>query len=135
MKTRVTRFQSARERRALPVIVLGILVVVVPVLLVPSPGDGGPITFEVRLMQAIAAVIGLAVAATGVYSYRTGNLGPAMAAGTTVAGLVMVGIVGGVIGTAGGPLVPIRAWALSATLVVVSIAVTYRFASGNHRPP
>lgn len=107
MKERAEKGPSTRDRRALPVVVLGLLVSIVPVLLVPSPGSGGPITFAVRLMQAIAVLAGLGVVATGIYSYWTGNLRPAVTTGATVIGLVLVGVVGGFVEMTGGPLIPI----------------------------
>ncbi|WP_265111847.1 hypothetical protein [Halosolutus halophilus] len=131
MERHVKRFLSTGDHRALPVVVMGILVAIAPFLLIPSPGDGGPITFAVRLMQVIAAVLGLAVAVTGIYSYRTGNLRPAMVTATTIFGLTIVGVVGGLVEMTGGPLIPIWAWLLAAALVLpASLAVTYRFISG-----
>ena len=131
MLSHAKRFLSTGDRRALPAVVIGVLVAITPLLLLPAPGDGGPITFAVRLMQVIAASIGLAVAATGVYSYRTRDLRPAMVATTTIVGLVIVGVVGGLVEITGGLLVPVWAWLLAATLVILgSLAVTYRFGSG-----
>ncbi|MFB6174268.1 MAG: hypothetical protein ABEI39_06460 [Halobacteriales archaeon] len=111
---------TGRDRRALPVVVLGVLVAVVPVVLLLSPGDGGPVTVAVRLLQAVGALAGHLVAAAGAYSYWTGDLRPAAAAGTATVGLVAVGAVGALIETAGGPLVPIPAWLVAAAAVVVA---------------
>lgn len=125
---------SAQDRRALPVVVLGILVASVPFLLVPSPGSGGPITFAVRLVQTIAALVGVGVVASGIYSYRTGNLRPAATAGSTVVGLILVGGTGGIVETTGGLLIPIWVWALAALSVVgVSLVVTDRLVDRQRR--
>ena len=134
MKRQSKQFLSTGDRRALPVVLLGILIAIVPLILAPSPGGGGPITFVVRLMQAIAVLVSLGVVATGVYSYRTGNLRPAVAAATTIIGLLIVGVVGGLIETTGGPLIPIWVWVLAAVVAIsASLAVTYRLVSGEQR--
>ena len=128
MENQSKYFPLTGDRRALPVVVLGIFIVliaVIPFLLIPSPGGGGPITFAVRFMQGIAALVGLGVTATGIYSYRTGNLRPAMAVGITIVGLVIVGAVGGLVETTGGPLIPVWVWLIAAALVIlVSLGVT-----------
>lgn len=125
---------SVKDRRALPVVVLGILVAFVPFLLVPSPGSGGPITFAVRFMQTIAALVGVGVVGSGIYSYRTGNLRPAATAGSTVVGLILVGGIGGIVEMTGGPLIPIWIWALAALFVIgISLVVTHRLVDRQHR--
>ena len=134
MNYQARRFLSTGDRRALPVVVLGILIAIIPFILAPSPGEGGPMTFVVRLLQAIAVLVGLGVVTTGVYSYRTGNLRPAVAAATTIIGLLIVGVVGGFVETTGGPLIPILVWILAAAVTIsASLAVTYRFVSGEQR--
>lgn len=116
------------DRRALPVSVLGLLAAIAPIILFPVPGDGGPITFGVRLVQAIAGVVGLGVAVTGVYSYRTGDLRPAIAATATIVGLAIVGAVGSYVETTGGPLAPVWVWLLATiTVVSISFVATYRY--------
>lgn len=120
---------STGDRRALLVVVFGILVATIPFVLVPPSSPGDPVAFAVLLVQVIVAVVGLGVAATGVYSYRTGDLRPAIAATTTIVGLVIVGAVGGLVEMAGGPLVPIWVWLLATvTVVIISLTVTYRVA-------
>ena len=134
MKHQSKQFLSTGDRRALPVVLLGTLIAIVPLILVPSPGDGGPITFGVRLLQAIAVLVGLGVGTTGVYSYRSGNLRPAVAAAMTIIGLLIVGVVGGLVETTGGPLIPIWVWILAAVVAIsASLAVTHRFVSGEQR--
>lgn len=121
------QIQPADDRRAIPVVVLGILVAVVPFLLVPFPGDGGPITFAVRLMQGIAVVVGVGVMVAGYHSYRTGDLRPSVAAASSILGLTLFGVVGGIVETTGGPFVPVGVWLLSAILVVgLSVIGAYR---------
>lgn len=116
------------DRRAIPVIVLGIFVALLPFLFLPSPGDGGPITFVVRLMQGIALLAGIGVIYSGYYSYRTRNLRPAIAVGSSIIGLVVVGAVGGYVETSGGPLIPIWVWFLAAIVVIgISFWISYQF--------
>ena len=127
MQQHAEPMQPADDRRALPVVVLGILVAVVPVLLVPFPGDGGPITFAVRVMQGIAVIVGVGVMGTGYYSYRTGDLRPSVAAGSSILGLTLVGVVGGIVETTSGRFVPLWTWLLAVILVVgLSIIGAYR---------
>lgn len=122
------RVESPGGRYVLPVVTLGVAVVVAPLVLVPSPGSG-PIGFAVRSMQAIVAAVGLGVAATGVYSYRTGDPRPAVAAGTSIIALTVVGTIGGAVEMAGGPLVPTWVWVVAASVaVLVSVAATNRVA-------
>lgn len=114
--------------RGLPALValLGLLVAVLPLLYLPS--SSGPVAFAVLVMKAIGVVVGLGVIGVGLYSYRTGNPQPAMATGSAVVGLVVVGIVGGFVETTGGRLVPIWVWALSAvSVVVIAVVLTNRF--------
>jgi ABC-type amino acid transport system permease subunit len=106
------------DRRAIPVIGLGILLIFAPLFALPSAGDG-PIAVVVGLMQAIAAAVGLVVAATGLYSHRTGDLRPAVAAAVTVVGLLGLGVVGAVVELSVGRLIPIWAWFLAAVLVIL----------------
>ena len=128
MHDRTERFQLAETRYALLVVALGVAVVVAPLVLRPSPGSG-PIGFAVRSMQAIVAVVGLGVAATGVYSYRTGDPRPAVAAGTSIVALTVVGTIRGAVEMAGGPLVPVWVWVVAASAAVLaSVAVTNRVA-------
>jgi len=118
------RFRPSGRRHALTVVALGVVVAVAPLVLAPSPG-GGPVGFAVRSMQAIVAVVGSGVAAAGAHSYRTGNLRPAVAAGTSLVAVAGVGAVGGSIEMAGGPLVPLWAWGVAGFLSVFgSVAVT-----------
>lgn len=120
MERWVKPLQSTESRRALPVIALGMLVVFVPFIISPFPGSGGPITVAIRVIQAIASVVGLGLVAVGLYSYRTGNLRPAGVAVTPVVGVLIVGIAGGVIEMTSGQLVPIWAW-FSATILVIAL--------------
>ena len=118
----------ANDRRALLVVGLGLLVAVAPFLLVPAPGDGGPITFVVRLAQVVAVLVGLGVAGTGYRAYRTGDLRPAAAIGLSVVALTLVGAVGGLFETSGGPLISIPAWLLAGIVAVgLSVWAAYRF--------
>ncbi len=108
------------DRRAIPVIVLGLLVMFAPLFVLPG-ADDGPMAVAVGFMQAIAAAVGLVVAATGLYSHRTGDLRPAVAAGATVIGLLGVGAAGAVIELTVGRLVPIWAWFVAAVLVILGV--------------
>ena len=127
MQQHVESNQPANDRRAIPVVLLGVLVAVVPVLLVPFPGDGGPITFVVRIMQGIAVIIGIGVVGVGYHSYRTGDLRLSLAVGSSILGLTLVGVIGGLVETSGGPLIPRWVWLLAAIVVVgLSVALAYR---------
>lgn len=107
--------QHSDTRIPLAVIVLGILVAVLPLLFLPE--SSGPVAFAIRLMQGIAVLVGVGVVGTGFYSYRTGNPRPAVATALTILGLVLVGAIGGLVETSGGPLIPVWAWVVSAVLV------------------
>lgn len=114
--------------KGLPFLVslLGLLIAVLPLVYLPT--SSGPVAFAILMMKAIGVLVGLGVVGVGLYSYRTGNSQPAMATGLAVIGLVVVGVIGGLIETTGGPLVPIWVWAISALLVVgLAIIVTTRF--------
>lgn len=114
------------NRLALLVSALGLLVAVLPIVYLPSSSGG--VGFAVLVMKGIGVAVGLAVVGVGLYSYRTGNLRPAVATGSTVVGLVVVGAIGGFVETTGGPLIPIWVWFLSAVLVIgVAFGATYRF--------
>ncbi|WP_254763191.1 hypothetical protein [Natrinema marinum] len=105
---------AATDRRALPVIALGVLVAAVPLLLFSSAGDGGPITFVFRMIQSVAALGGVSVAGIGYYSYRTGALRPAATVGLSIVGLALVGAIGGLIELSSGRFVPVPVWLLAA---------------------
>lgn len=116
------------DRRLLIVVLLGLLVVFLPLFLVPTSGDAGPVGFAVRLMQAIAATVGVVVAAAGLYSYRTGDPRPGVAAAATVLGLVGVGLVGAAVELSGGRLVPPWVWFLAAVAVILAaFGLTLRY--------
>lgn len=118
---------AAPDRRALLVVLLGVAVIFAPLFLLPGAGDGGPIAVVVGLAQAIAAVVGLVVAATGLYSDRTGDLRPAVAAAATVVGLLVVGVIGAAVELSVGRLVPLWGWFLAALLVILgAFGVTLR---------
>lgn len=114
--------QSPDSRIIILVVILGVLVAVLPLMFLPK--SSGPVAFAVRLMQGIAGVVGLCVIGAGFYSYRTGNLRPGVATGLTVIGLILVGALGGIVETSGGPLIPIWAWFMSAILVIAFAVVT-----------
>ena len=119
---------SAGDRRALPVVVLGLLVGIVPSLTVRPPDGGGPVVVGVYALWVIAGVVGLGTVAAGLRSYRTGDFRPAMTAATTVTGLIAVIAIGGLVETSGGPLIPLWAWLAAGALAVgVALAVTNRF--------
>ncbi|WP_373189280.1 hypothetical protein [Halolamina sp.] len=122
------RQSKSTPSKGLPFLVslLGLLIAVLPLIYLPT--SSGPVAFAILMMKAIGVIIGLGVVGVGLYSYRTGNPQPAMATGLAVIGLLIVGIIGGLIETTGGPLVPIWVWALSALLVVGTVRiVTNRF--------
>ena len=119
---------STGDRRALPVVVLGLLVGIVPSLAVRPPDDGGPVVVGVYVFWVVAGLVGLGTVAAGLRSYRTGDLRPAMTAATTVTGLVLVIAIGALVETSGGPLIPLWAWLVAGALAVgVALAVTNRF--------
>lgn len=124
--------QSSDNRISLAVVALGILVAVLPLLLLPE--SSGPVAFAIKLMQAIAVIVGLGVVGAGFYSYRTENLRPAVATGLIVIGLLLLGALGGIVETSGGPLIPIWAWFVSVILVIAfAIVTTNRVVNGRQQ--
>lgn len=104
------------EPAAVAAVLVGVVIMAVPFLLLPlpeHPGGGGPINFAVLMMYGILGTLGLLVAALGVYAAHTGNAHPAVTAVTTVSGWAILGGIGWVIETSGGPLIPIWAWVLA----------------------
>ncbi|EMA55495.1 MULTISPECIES: hypothetical protein [Halococcus] len=123
---------SNGDRRILPVIVLGVLVAIVPLFAIHPPSESRRIAVAVRVFQAISVAVGLGVISTGVYSYRTRNLQPAVTAATTVLGLVVVIVTGSLIELTGGPLIPIWGWVLAALLAIgIALAVTNRIVTAD----
>lgn len=115
------------DRRALLVVLLGVAVIFAPLFLLPGTSDRGPIAVVVGLAQAIAAAMGLVVAAMGLYSHRTGDLRPAVAAAATVVGLLAVGVIGAAVELTMGRLIPLWGWFLGAVLVILAaFGVTLR---------
>ncbi len=112
---------------ALLVSALGILIVILPLIYLPSPG--GALAFPVLIMKGTGIVVGLGVVSIGLHSYRTGDPRPAVATGLTVIGLVTTGVLGGLVETTGGGfLVPIWMWFLASILVIgIAFLVAYRF--------
>ena len=116
---------SPSNRVPLLVSFLGLLIVILPLIYLPS--SSGALAFPVLIMKFLGIVVGVGVASTGLDSYRTGNLQPAMVTGSAVIGLLSVGIIGGLIETSGGPLIPIWLWVLSAVLTIgAAIILTTR---------
>lgn len=114
-----------QNRFALSIVVLGLALAVLPLVLLPE--SSGPVAFALTMMQGIAIVVGLGVGTIGLYSYRTGNLRPALATGLSVIGLGVVGAVGAYVEMTGGPLIPIWVWLLSAMLIIgIVLMMTYR---------
>lgn len=116
------------------VCLLGAVVAVGPLAAVPSPGEGGPITLAVRTMQAAVLAVGAAVAGTGVYTYRTGDRRPALAAAGVVAGLALVFGVGALVELRTGAFVPVPVWVLTTALAVVVPALLAYRCVGDGRP-
>lgn len=104
--------------RALLVVLFGLVVTFGPLFVLPSAEDPGPLAFVVGLIQVIAAAIGIAVSAAGFYAFRTGDYRPAVAASTTVIGLLVVGAIGSYVELTGGRLVPIWVWFVAALAVI-----------------
>lgn len=117
--------QSADTRIPLAVIALGILVAVLPLFLLPE--SSGPVAFAISVLQGLAVLAGFGVVGAGLYSYRTGNPRPAVATALTLLGFALIGAVGALVETSGGPLIPIWAWVVSAILVgILATATTNR---------
>jgi hypothetical protein len=116
-----------REFLALPAIVLGPAVALWLLVLVPFPGDGGPMTFVVSAAQVLLFVLGAGVFALGVRGYRSGNVRPAVAAAVTVVALSVVGAAGAYYETNVGFLVPTWVWLVAGVAAVaLSLIATYR---------
>lgn len=127
---------SHRESPTIPselvpllVLCLGVLIAILPLIFLPS--SSGALIFPVLIMKFLGVMVGVSVAGTGLYSYRTGNHQTAMITGLSVIGLLIVGIIGGFIETSSGYLIPIGLWMLSTTSVIVlAVILTTRFLGG-----
>lgn len=116
-----------RKFLALPAVVLGPVVALSLLVLVPFPGDGGPITFVVRAAQVILLVFGAGVFALGVRGYRSGDVRPAVGAAATVLALSVVAAAGAYYETSIGFLVPMWVWLVAGvTAIALSLTATYR---------
>lgn len=124
--------QSVDDRRAIPVVVLGLLVGVGPILYVPFPGDGGPITFIVRALQIIAFLFGVCIMGIGYHSYRTGKIRIATAIGSSTVGVAAVVVLGRITESSVGLLIPFWTWITAITVVVgLSVMATFRLTDPN----
>lgn len=86
---------SHGEPVGLLAVVVGVLVIVLPIVYLGPGGFGiGPIGFAVLMMEVVMGIVGLAILGTGIYSYRTGNPRPAIAAVTIICSLTIVGGIG-----------------------------------------
>lgn len=124
-----------RESHSIPfvfvpllVVLLGVFIGILPLIFLPS--SSGALVFPVLIMKSLGVMVGVGVAGTGLYSYRSGNPQPAMVTGSAVIGLLIVGIIGGFIETSSGYLTPIWLWVLSAILVItLAVILPTRFLS------
>ena len=125
MNQRFRTVSSSGDWRALPVMVLGILIAIAPVVAVPFP-EAGALTFVIRFAQVVGIVVGAGVAFVGYRSYRTGDLRPSAALGLSVVGVGVVGVVGNAIEQTSG-LIPLWVWGVAAIAVVVmAVLLAYR---------
>lgn len=67
MPCRSTSSTSTRDRRGIPVAGLGILVAVLSLFIIPSPG--GPANLAMDVLEGVSVSIGLWVVTAGAYSY------------------------------------------------------------------
>lgn len=131
MPSEVTSSRSPRDRRGIPVIALGLLVTVVPLFVIPSPG--GPANFAMDVLKGTSVSIGLWVGTAGVYSYWTGHLRPAIVATTFIGTLLPIAVLGGLLESRTTYYVPLWGWVLAFVIAtVISFAVRNRV-SGNER--
>ena len=110
------------DQISVSVAVLGLLVALFPIVYLGLPREIHELTFPVLFMQFTGVIVGLAVIWAGYYSKKSGDILPALGSGLFIIGLVLVGVIGALVETLGGPLVPIWVWGVSA-LAVGGIAV------------
>lgn len=109
--------------------VTGGLVIVLPFVYFGGPGslDDGPVRFAVLVMESILVGVGVGIIATGRYSQRTGDPGPAIWAVATLCNLAVLGAISAAVEMSGGPLVPIPVWFVAALLAIgVAVWMTNR---------
>ncbi|KTG09464.1 hypothetical protein AUR64_16955 [Haloprofundus marisrubri] len=127
MQQRVASNGPANDRRALPIVVFGVLVALAPLMLAPFPGGGGPITFIVRLVQGLAVVVGIGVVGAGYRSYRTGKFRFSLAVVLSILSLILVAGIGGLVETSANLFIPIGVWLLAISVVVgLSVVLAFR---------
>lgn len=120
-----TSSTSTRDRRGIPVAGFGLLVAILSLYVIPSPG--GPANFAMDVLKGVSVSIGLWVATAGVYSYWTGNLRPAIVATTFVGTLLPMAVLAGLLESRTTHYVPLWGWILAiATATVISLAVRDR---------
>lgn len=120
-----TSSTSTRDRRGIPVAGLGILVAVLSLFIIPSPG--GPANLAMAVLEGVSVSIGLWVVTAGAYSYWTGNLRPAIVATTFVGTLLPTAVLGGLLESRTTHYVPLWGWVLAiATATVISLAMRIR---------
>jgi len=100
-----------RDRRALVLCIVGLLVVLTPTWILATPGGPvGPFLFVLLMVQGITGVIGLGVTAVGYRSYRSGDLRPVVAVGVCIAVLIGIWTAGYVVETSVAPVAPYPLW-------------------------
>ncbi|AQL43522.1 hypothetical protein BV210_12820 [Halorientalis sp. IM1011] len=125
------RFSKSTSRRfwGLLAVVVGTLVIVLPIhFLGLAFFESGPIAAFVIMVEVILGLVGLGIIGAGVYSYRTGNQRPAIAAIAMICSLTIVFRVIWYIEIQIYGLVPIWIWVSAGVLALTaSLWLTYQF--------
>ncbi|AQL44610.1 hypothetical protein BV210_17710 (plasmid) [Halorientalis sp. IM1011] len=110
-------------------VVVGILVIVLPIhFLGLAFFESGPIAAFVIMVEVVLGLVGLGIAGTGIYSYRTGNQSPAIAAIAMICSLTIVFRIIWYIEIHLYGLVPIWLWvSIGLLTLTASLWLTYQF--------
>ena len=100
------------------VISLGLFVALLPIAYLGLPGgEFHELTMPVLIMQSTSLVIGIGVICIGYYSKKSGKVLPALATGSFVIGLVVVGFIAAIVEMSGNFLIPV--W-LSVLMILIT---------------
>ena len=111
------------DRLSYLVISLGLLVALLPIAYLGSPGgELHELTMPALIMQSAGLVIGIGVICIGYCSKMSGKVLPALVTGSFVIGLAVVGFVAAIIEMSGNFLIPIW-FSILLVLIIGIVAV------------